>query len=128
MEESWKNRPRNCCVPKHDYKLDTIPNSTIEWLTCGETRIIHRCEKCMKFTYNELLLECSESICKKCREERVRNDRNECAICFEEITEQHALIPCGHSDLCALCAIRIIDTPCPFCRRTITGEMKIFKH
>src|SRR3989304_8577523 len=124
MEESWKNRR----VPKHDYKLDTIPDSTVEWLTYGETRIIHRCTKCLEFIYNTLLPRGSEPICKKCREEeeRVRNDRKECAICCEEITEQHALIPCGHSDLCALCAIRTIEHPCPFCRITITGEMKIF--
>jgi hypothetical protein len=50
-------------------------------------------------------------------------EKEECAVCFEELIKRAALIPCGHI-LCDQCAPKLKD--CPFCRTAILSHLKIF--
>merc|ERR1712029_919232 len=52
--------------------------------------------------------------------------RIECKLCFEEIREFCALVPCGHACLCYQCAKKIERRGCPFCREDIRSVLKIF--
>lgn len=48
----------------------------------------------------------------------------ECCICFEKITEKHALVPCGHTTICKDCSTTL--NKCPLCTQEITTVIKIF--
>ncbi len=48
----------------------------------------------------------------------------ECAICFEEKLRDSAMVPCGHTNCCHVCAIRVRD--CPICGAKIKSILKIF--
>merc|ERR1712029_234549 len=50
----------------------------------------------------------------------------DCKLCFSEIEEFCALVPCGHANLCYKCAMKIKRNGCPFCREVIRSVLKIF--
>jgi hypothetical protein len=47
----------------------------------------------------------------------------ECRLCFEVSTDNHALVPCGHYNLCESCVRRV--QVCPFCRDDFTSRLKL---
>jgi len=49
----------------------------------------------------------------------------ECCICFKNIHQLYALLPCGYTSVCIRCIGNIKF--CCVCRITINGNMKIFK-
>lgn len=54
---------------------------------------------------------------------------NDCIICFNEIKNKVALIPCGHTKFCEKCINDIKDVKdkqCPICRVKYTSILKIF--
>lgn len=48
----------------------------------------------------------------------LNSQETECSICGS-VREKVKLIPCSHDGLCLLCARRIPDAKCPFCRSSI---------
>ena len=56
------------------------------------------------------------------------NGNFECRICCELKTDNMALVPCGHCNLCRDCLNTLFEVPnrCPFCRRIPVGTMQIF--
>lgn len=44
----------------------------------------------------------------------------ECCVCYMEIYQQYALIPCGHNEVCKKCIAQL--DKCPICRIPIEGE------
>merc|ERR1711862_914835 len=57
---------------------------------------------------------------------RLCESKQECKLCFNEIREFCALVPCGHACLCYQCAKKIERRGCPFCREDISLVLKIF--
>lgn len=51
----------------------------------------------------------------------------DCSICFDIITEYHALVPCGHMSLCTSCYKQQNVIKCPICRKNIEQRIKIYK-
>lgn len=51
---------------------------------------------------------------------------DDCVICME-CKPDTALIPCGHTGLCATCAKAFIGKPCPICRTVATASLKLFR-
>jgi hypothetical protein len=49
-----------------------------------------------------------------------------CCICFENIIEKYALIPCGHVTTCKTC-IPQLKNGCPVCRKIIFSYIQIFE-
>ena len=47
----------------------------------------------------------------------------ECRLCLEVSTDNHALVPCGHYNLCESCVGRV--QVCPFCRDDFTSRLKL---
>ena len=47
----------------------------------------------------------------------------ECRLCLEESTDNYALVPCGHYNLCESCVRRVQE--CPFCRDDFTSRLKL---
>ena len=56
------------------------------------------------------------------------NGNFECRLCNELKTDNMALIPCGHCNLCRECLKTWFDIhkTCPFCRRIPVGTMQIY--
>jgi len=52
-----------------------------------------------------------------------KHDGSECCVCFEPILQKIALVPCGHTSVCADCCD--IDK-CPLCRQTIEKTIKLY--
>jgi hypothetical protein len=52
----------------------------------------------------------------------------ECGICTEwtKKSQLWALVPCGHQFLCKTCALRVVGTACPACRRHVDLAIQIF--
>jgi Zinc finger, C3HC4 type (RING finger) len=52
----------------------------------------------------------------------------QCGICFEETKKSQlwALVPCGHQFLCQTCALRVVGTGCPTCRKRVDLAIQIF--
>ena len=55
--------------------------------------------------------------------EEIADDDDACVICISDV-RTHAVAPCGHMCLCAVCAQRIVE--CPLCRGPVVLTMKIF--
>jgi hypothetical protein len=51
----------------------------------------------------------------------------ECCVCFEEISEPHVLVPCGHTNLCTSCYKLNNPNTCPVCNSYVEQRIKIFK-
>jgi ankyrin repeat protein len=56
---------------------------------------------------------------------------DDCAVCFGPRHNVFAFQPCGHTEICEICCIRIFQEPngnstCPICRTRATNYMKIF--
>lgn len=50
--------------------------------------------------------------------------KHECVVCFEDIEEKYAFVPCGHTSVCSTCSPRL--NQCPECRSEIKQRIKIF--
>lgn len=50
-------------------------------------------------------------------------NKDECIVCFLNIDEKHAMIPCGHTQTCFKCATRVKN--CPICRCDISSVVKL---
>jgi hypothetical protein len=57
---------------------------------------------------------------------KISNDApgNDCCVCFMEMTEKIALIPCGHTHTCQTCIKQI--KKCPVCNKKIISSIKIY--
>ena len=56
---------------------------------------------------------------------------DDCVVCFGPRHNVFAFQPCGHTEICEICCIRIFQEPngnptCPICRTRATNYMKIF--
>ena len=66
------------------------------------------------------------------KEDQPEGINKNCPVCLLEITgRRKALVPCGHSSICAECISVLIDGPirhrkCPICRQTITQAIPLF--
>jgi hypothetical protein len=49
-----------------------------------------------------------------------------CVICFEDINERIALIPCGHASFCKKCITALTKKTCPICGSDYTNHCKIY--
>jgi hypothetical protein len=54
------------------------------------------------------------------------SSNSECCVCFDDILQQYAIIPCGHIDVCSNCLDKVNDE-CPTCRSKITSRLRIYK-
>jgi hypothetical protein len=52
----------------------------------------------------------------------------ECCICLKQlpISDLLTLVPCGHRCVCGNCALFVIGTPCPLCRKLVTDSLKVY--
>ena len=50
--------------------------------------------------------------------------RAECAVCFAALSDRFAMVPCGHTELCAACLQTAQD--CPICRQRKAGTLRVF--
>ncbi len=58
-----------------------------------------------------------------------KRDCNNCKICYNEIKEIFAFIPCGHTDICPVCFENMKEKTkmqCPICRKDILMHIKIY--
>ena len=51
-------------------------------------------------------------------------NKDGCSICFEDIKEKYACVPCGHTTTCLNCLKDL--TNCPICRTNIESKLKLF--
>lgn len=52
---------------------------------------------------------------------------DECHICFNELNENFALVPCGHTNVCSKCYGNNSLKKCPICDKEISMRIKIYK-
>ncbi len=54
--------------------------------------------------------------------------QNDCQICFDNIKDRVALVPCGHTSYCTSCAYKIFanSAKCAFCNTVIDFVMKLY--
>jgi len=57
-------------------------------------------------------------------EETLPSDEK-CVICFSKTDRKSALVPCGHTQLCATCVKKKLET-CPLCREPIEKVIKLY--
>jgi len=53
-----------------------------------------------------------------------KKSEGECVICFEELEQRIALLPCGHATFCKTCAKKL--NICPICKSNIVSQSKIY--
>jgi hypothetical protein len=51
-------------------------------------------------------------------------NKDGCSVCFEDIKEKYACVPCGHTTTCYNCLTDL--TTCPICRTVIESKLKLF--
>ena len=52
------------------------------------------------------------------------SNKDECTICFENINEKYAIVPCGHTGTCGTCLEKI--NKCPLCNTDIGTRLKLY--
>jgi len=52
--------------------------------------------------------------------------KTECAICFEDILEFFALVPCGHTQICKECLEILSENKCPICRSNYQSVLNVY--
>lgn len=52
--------------------------------------------------------------------------QNECCICYNEIKVRYTLIPCGHTQFCENCIVKLPNQTCSICKLRFTQIFKIF--
>lgn len=57
---------------------------------------------------------------------KLKKNNNECSICMVILTEKHALVPCGHTNICSECYANLDDHRCPICRTNIANRIKLY--
>lgn len=50
----------------------------------------------------------------------------ECIICYEEIMERYAIVPCGHTNICKKCLDENNINTCPTCNDVIIKQIKLY--
>ena len=53
-----------------------------------------------------------------------QSNNKECCICFENIADKYALVPCGHTSTCGICVQKI--EKCPICVTSVTNSIRIY--
>jgi hypothetical protein len=59
-------------------------------------------------------------------EQAAQEEQKECCICYNR-TELRLLYPCGHRCVCAGCGDKLVEKPCPMCRKNVREVMRVFE-
>jgi hypothetical protein len=51
---------------------------------------------------------------------------SDCSVCFINIEQKIALVPCGHATTCEKCADNFCNKKCPICRKSFDTYIKVF--
>lgn len=68
--------------------------------------------------------QCNQNNLKDNIQSSEENDSH-CIICSESIKNRYALVPCGHTNVCASC-ILTFDSNCPTCKQKVKQCIKLF--